>query len=175
MRQMAMTWMAVAGLSAALLMAGSAGPAQARPRDGDFQSRGGFHGGGVPSGGVQSSGSPSGAVQGGAVRGDFRRGFRGDHDDFRGGFRRGFRGGFFFGGPLYDPFWYRPGWNFYYPSYGATYYSPYPYYYPPYYDTDAAAPALPPAQGWYYCSNPPGYYPSVPSCYTEWQYVPPQP
>jgi hypothetical protein len=174
MTQMAMKWMAMAGLVAALTATGFAGPAQARPRDGDFQSRGGFHGGGapgasIPSANVPSANVPNARTPSGNARGDFR--FRGDHD----GFRRGFRGGVFFGGPLYDPFWYQPGWDFYYPSYGATYYSPYPYYYPYTDYGEAAVPALPPAQGWYYCSNPPGYYPSVPSCYTEWQYVPPQP
>jgi hypothetical protein len=29
-----------------------------------------------------------------------------------------------------------------------------------------------PAQTWYYCSNPPGYYPYVTQCSTGWQAVP---
>ena len=39
------------------------------------------------------------------------------------------------------------------------------------------APPLPPvqAQVWYYCDNPPGYYPNVPSCYTPWRQVPAAP
>jgi len=92
----------------------------------------------------------------------------GFHGGIRGG---GFRGGVFFGGPFYDPFWFGPNWAF--P--GPAYYSPYPYYYyPPYtdYGPDSAAP---PSQGWYYCSNPRGYYPEVPNCHTQWQYVPPRP
>ena len=91
---------------------------------------------------------------------------------FHGGGIRGggFRGGVFFGGPLYDPFWYGP-----YPYYGSPYYSPYPYYYPPYTDYGPDSPAASPSQGWYYCSNPQGYYPEVPSCRTQWQYVPPRP
>ena len=39
-----------------------------------------------------------------------------------------------------------------------------------------AAPAPVPAptgqQYWYYCTNPPGYYPTVPECQTGWQRVP---
>ena len=27
-------------------------------------------------------------------------------------------------------------------------------------------------QYWYYCPNPPGYYPYVPQCWTDWQRVP---
>jgi hypothetical protein len=89
---------------------------------------------------------------------------------FHGG---GIRGGFFFGGPLYDPYWYGPYWA--YPYYGSAYYSPYPYYYPPYTDYGPESAGASPSQGWYYCSNPRGYYPEVPSCRTQWQYVPPRP
>jgi hypothetical protein len=93
-----------------------------------------------------------------------------------GGFHGGFRRGAFFGGPfLYDPFWYDPFWDFYYPYYDASYYSPYPYYYPPYTDYGPAGPSAAPSQGWYYCSDPQGYYPSVPNCNRQWQFVPPQP
>lgn len=89
---------------------------------------------------------------------------------FHGG---GWRGGFYFGAPVYDPFWYGPSWGFSYPYYDSAYYSPYPYYYSPYTDyPPAAAPAAPPSQGYYYCNSPQGYYPSVPSCNTQWQYVP---
>lgn len=89
----------------------------------------------------------------------------GFHGGIRGG---GFRGGFFFGGPLYDPFWYGPTWA--YPYYNSAYYSPYPYYYSSP-DPEAASPY----QGWYYCSNPRGYYPEVPNCRSQWQYAPPRP
>ena len=37
-------------------------------------------------------------------------------------------------------------------------------------------PAPPPAANyWYYCPNPPGYYPYVPNCPTNWTPVPAQP
>ena len=36
----------------------------------------------------------------------------------------------------------------------------------------APAPAPPGQQSWYYCSNPPGYYPTVPECRSGWQQVP---
>lgn len=61
---------------------------------------------------------------------------------------------------------------------GNWYYYPqpvYPYpdpYLPP---VVAPAPAAPPGAYWYYCSNPPGYYPYVPSCATNWVPVPAQP
>ncbi|MGE5270080.1 MAG: hypothetical protein ACM3JG_10470, partial [Thiohalocapsa sp.] len=29
-----------------------------------------------------------------------------------------------------------------------------------------------PGEVWYYCPNPPGYYPYVPACYAPWQPVP---
>lgn len=49
---------------------------------------------------------------------------------------------------------------------------PYPGYVSDYYvDEDQAAPG----PYWYYCSNPPGYYPYVQSCATPWQPVPPTP
>jgi hypothetical protein len=71
------------------------------------------------------------------------------------------------------------------PFYGYGYgYVPYaPYYYPPavVYAPPPVAYAPPPApttyvqqpqQYWYYCDNPRGYYPSVPSCSTPWREVP---
>jgi hypothetical protein len=73
------------------------------------------------------------------------------------------------------------------PFYGYGYgYAPYaPYYYPPavvYAPPPvayAAPPAPPPAPNYapppqfsYYCNNPQGYYPSVPSCSTPWREVP---
>ena len=78
--------------------------------------------------------------------------------------------GFYFGGPLYDP-WYRP--------------FPPPYYYEPrtviiereppvYIQREPAQPPMqqPPAQAaaplWYYCPNPAGYYPHVPTCNQQW-------
>jgi len=108
---------------------------------------GGFHGGG------------SGGHGGFGGRGFGGRGFGG----------RGFYGGFW-GGGFYDPFW-----DFYYPYYDTAYYSPYPYYYPAYTDYGPTGSGAAPAQGWYYCTSPQGYYPSVPYCNSQWRYVPPAP
>lgn len=80
--------------------------------------------------------------------------------------------GFYFGGPLYDP-WYRP--------------FPPPVYYeprtviierePPVYIQREPAPVQPQAQAaaptWYYCTNPAGYYPHVPRCNQQWVPVDP--
>lgn len=58
------------------------------------------------------------------------------------------------------------GWYFYpRPVY------PYPYTYAP----PVVAPAQPPGGFWYYCYNPPGYYPYVPRCATSWVAVPASP
>ena len=73
----------------------------------------------------------------------------------------------------FGPYW---GWPYPYPY-------PYPYYAAPpvvYAPTIYAAPApapvarMPPAQSWYYCDNPKGYYPYVGSCAAGWQQVPAQ-
>ena len=64
--------------------------------------------------------------------------------------------------------WYAGGaWYFY----GAPIY-PYPgYVSDDYVDDDAYGP---PGQNWYYCQNPPGYYPYVQQCRMPWQPVPPR-
>lgn len=62
------------------------------------------------------------------------------------------------------------------------------FYYPPYYaaplDTDARSPPVYVEQGdltspapanWYYCADPPGYYPYVQRCRVGWQVVTPPP
>lgn len=56
---------------------------------------------------------------------------------------------------------------------GVYYYYPAPVYpYPsPYVPPVVTAPS---PTMWYYCSNPPGYYPYVQSCTVPWQAVPPQ-
>ena len=91
--------------------------------------------------------------------------------------RAGWHGGFwgprvYIGGPL----WY-PG----------PYAYPYPFYAPPVYAPPIYAPPvveepLPPAYVeprspayWYYCQDPPGYYPYVSTCAVGWQQVAPQP
>lgn len=52
---------------------------------------------------------------------------------------------------------------------------PYPYYIPPLANIQ---PVAPPAAGpatWYYCDNPPGYYPAVSMCNVPWRAVPATP
>jgi len=63
---------------------------------------------------------------------------------------------------------------------GPWYYPP-PYYPPAVYAPPVYAPVVqptyvaPPAQSWYYCDNPKGYYPYVNSCSTGWRPVPAKP
>jgi hypothetical protein len=55
---------------------------------------------------------------------------------------------------------------------------PYPTYVPPAIVVQQAPPVptgLPPAQSWYYCDNPAGYYPYVASCSGPWREVPAAP
>lgn len=55
---------------------------------------------------------------------------------------------------------------------------PYPTYVPPAIVVEQAPPSpagLPPAQYWYFCDNPPGYYPYVASCLVPWRPVPATP
>ena len=65
------------------------------------------------------------------------------------------------------------GWYFYpEPVY------PYPTYVPPAIVVQQPPPmptGLPPAQNWYYCDNPQGYYPYVASCNGPWRSVPATP
>jgi hypothetical protein len=65
------------------------------------------------------------------------------------------------------------GWYFYpQPVY------PYPTYVPPAVVVQQPPPTpqgLPPAQNWYYCDNPQGYYPYVASCNGPWRPVPTSP
>lgn len=86
------------------------------------------------------------------------------------------------------------GWNGYYPrSYGYPSYAYPSYAYPPYYYpysppvvvVPASPPTYiersqpeeqaPPANDWFYCSKPEGYYPYVRQCPGGWQRVPAQP
>jgi len=58
------------------------------------------------------------------------------------------------------------------------YFYPAPVYpYPdPYQPPVVVVPSAPPApQYWYYCNNPPGYYPYVAQCGSDWQRVPANP
>ena len=101
----------------------------------------------------------------------------------------GYRGGWYGG-------WYGPsigigvGWPGYwgwgaYPYYPYTYAASYPVYggYPVYSDAGAsgsfisapeASPSQNPANYWYYCADPAGYYPYVQSCPRGWMQVVPQ-
>jgi hypothetical protein len=69
---------------------------------------------------------------------------------------------------------------------GVPYYYPPPYYYyppppvvapPPIYTAPTYAPTYvqPPPQLWYYCDNPPGYYPHIQYCASGWREVPARP
>lgn len=60
---------------------------------------------------------------------------------------------------------------------GVWYFYPAPVYpYPDPYQPPVVVVPSPPSpvaqQYWYYCSNPPGYYPYVPQCMTGWERVP---
>ncbi len=108
----------------------------------------------------------------------------------RGHWGGGYRGGGYYHGPrvgvglylnpfplFYGPSYYGPG---YYPYYPDVVVSPAP---TTVYVEPAAtisgpsyAGSVQPGQSsdWYYCHNPDGYYPSVKSCPSGWQRVPPQ-
>jgi hypothetical protein len=69
-----------------------------------------------------------------------------------------------YGDPFYDPFYYR-----------RYYYEPVlPLPAPPPVYIEQGAPPGPPAQFWYYCNNPSGYYPYVKECRTPWRAVSPE-
>lgn len=54
----------------------------------------------------------------------------------------------------------------------------YPYpdpYHPPMVSSAPPPRMAAPPQYWYYCANPPGYYPYVPQCFVNWQQVPASP
>lgn len=65
----------------------------------------------------------------------------------------------------------RYGWWWVAPGFGWTFYAApvYPYPEPP---PPAVAPPPPAPATWYYCPNPPGYYPYVAQCYGPWRPVP---
>jgi hypothetical protein len=75
-------------------------------------------------------------------------------------------------------YWYGPSYVYPYP-YGPPVYVPAPVYAPPPVYVAPPVYVVPlgpaPAQSWYYCDNPPGYYPNVPSCNTSWRQVPATP
>ena len=140
--------------AAAALAMLAASPAEAQQHPGDF------HGG-------------QGHYEGRAEHGyrDRHPGHFAEHDwgVWRGGaWRHEWHDGRFGWWWLVGPDWY------YYPEPLYPYPNP---YVPP---TVEAAPAVagegpPPAQYWYYCDNPPGYYPYVATCQTQWRPVPATP
>jgi hypothetical protein len=74
----------------------------------------------------------------------------------------------------YGWWWFTDGGWYFYPE--PVY--PYPTYVPPAVIVQQPPPmpqGLPPAQSWYYCDNPKGYYPYVASCGTAWREVPTTP
>lgn len=100
---------------------------------------------------------------------DRHAGFHGDIRRFREHDMLLWRGGHWYHGP-HDG---RRGW--WWVVGGIWYFYPapvYPYpdpYLPP---VSEVPPPQGPAQYWYYCSNPRGYYPYVAQCLTRWQAVP---
>jgi hypothetical protein len=91
--------------------------------------------------------------------------------------RAAWRGGRWWHGPWHGRngwWWFAGGaWYFYdtpvypYPGYVSDYYADDDYYdYP-----DYAAPGAT-QYSWYYCQNPPGYYPYIQNCKSQWQAVP---
>jgi hypothetical protein len=154
---------------------------------------GGFSrgGGGGVLGGLGGRGGGGGGFIGGGGYGRGYGGFYGGYGGFGPGFGYGYggfypRSSFYFGSPFfydpffYDPFW-RSGWGYSYgwPGYPVPYRSSVsfrarppidPNYIPPLDQTVA-----PPAQVWYYCTDPQGYYPYIATCNYQWQPVPATP
>lgn len=91
------------------------------------------------------------------------------------GFGPGYYGGYW-GYPGYYGSWGYPGYYGGYGGYGGYGYGA-PYGYPPavYIQRQEAPPQQKPANYWYYCRNPEGYYPYVKQCAEGWIPVPPQP
>lgn len=127
---------------------------------GDFHGGGGMHTGaaGFHGGGMHAAGG---------FHGDFHDSFHGEFHGRPAGLPAGYAGahaghwsqGFhgnhhWAGGGLV-------GWTLFPDQFGVV---PYDGYYG--YGSVAGAPV------WYYCSDPPGYYPYVSQCYTAWQTVP---
>jgi hypothetical protein len=122
-----------------------------------FAWRGGAYGGGYRGG------------WGGGYRGGWGGGYRGG---WGGGYYGGWGGGFYpgigygvgFGGPFYS------SWN-----YPATVVVPVQTTPPVYIQQTPVQSNTLPANFWYYCSNPKGYYPYVRTCPGGWQQVAPTP
>jgi hypothetical protein len=91
------------------------------------------------------------------------------HGDFHSHF------GVFIGAPFFwwppEPYYYSP---YYYPPVSHVYIEEQPPVYVQRNNTPAAS-VSPPANYWYYCQNPQGYYPYVQNCPAGWMQVVPQP
>ena len=104
----------------------------------------------------------------------YRGGYYGGHSHYYGGY--GSRFGLWLGASL-NP------WRWGSPSYPGYYYDPYPYAYSYPYRYYAAPTVVvqpqPQPQSeelwWYYCQDPPGYYPYVAQCASGWRRVAPTP
>jgi hypothetical protein len=142
----------------------------------DGQSGGSWHGGGA--GWHGSSGWHGSAGWHGGARGGFvpMHHFAGhDWAHFSVGDRAAWRGGRWWHGPWHGRrgwWWFAGGaWYFYdtpvypYPGYVSDYYVDQDSY-----DNSDYAGGAP--YSWYYCQNPPGYYPYIQNCKAQWQAVP---
>jgi hypothetical protein len=178
--------MTSAALVAGLLLASSALAADPPPGGGGGHGGVGGHGGGMPPrgfhgvpsgfqgalphGGGPAPGAPHYAVgRPGHDLGAFNgRGFSRftpqDRSAWQGGawrhtYHNGYNGWWWVVG---DNWFFYPGPIYPYPEYvGPDYYYDYYNYYPT------------PSNYWYYCEDPPGYYPNVQDCNVPWQPVPP--
>lgn len=139
-------------------------------------------GGGGHGGGTSGGGGWQGGYRGGGHSGGWHGGYGGGYHGWRGGY---WGGGWYGGGVgvyLGGPWWGLPYWGAPYYDYGYAYGYPYGYSaYPGYAAQDpvvyaeqpqanapAAAPPSAPTVSWFYCTNPPGYYPYVQSCSKPW-------
>jgi hypothetical protein len=171
----------------ALCVAVPAGDAGAQAGHGHGGGHGGAGHGGGPGwgggpghrGGPDWGGGPShrgGPAWGGGHGHGFDQGHRGGPGWHGDGFAHHDFGGWHQGHWHHGPHNGRLGWWwivgpswYYYPA--PVYPYPEPYYYPP--ALIGTVPPLPgqPTQYWYYCSDPPGYYPYIPQCNVMWQAV----
>ncbi|HQT39914.1 MAG TPA: hypothetical protein PK231_10845, partial [Acidocella sp.] len=88
---------------------------------------------------------------------------------------------YFYSEPVYPYPLYVPDITYQDPSYGyddspppppPVYYAPPPTYYAPPPPPPPSVPLAPGPKFRYYCTNPPGYYPEVPNCNTQYEEVP---
>jgi hypothetical protein len=141
-------------------------PANAQDHHSDGSARGDWHGGGWHGNGGWHGGP----------RGRFmpaRRFVGHDFAHFSVSDRAAWRGGHWWHGPYNgrNGWWWFAGGGWYF--YDTPIY-PYPGYVSDYYvdDGDYADAPGDNAYSWYYCQNPPGYYPYIQSCNGQWQQVP---